>query len=228
MDAATQRMLELKGEERSNSEIAEILTLEGFKGSDGEPFNVNSVRSRIYRAAHKGKAKESDVSDKSERSEVPDLLDRGESDRISETPEVSEDTDESQLSEVAELSEEIQSTPSDKSALSEELRSQLIQIVQTEIRSIMEAQTVQISQTEEQELAPSPPARIELEEKSKAGKTVKVLPGKRVKIAGTVDKELHRLFQEWRQQKRISLSHALDTALWNFLGKPRLSFERED
>jgi hypothetical protein len=52
-----------------------------------------------------------------------------------------------------------------------------------------------------------------------------VNPGKRTKIAGTVNAELERLFQEWRESRGITLSRALDAALWHFLGKPKLSFE---
>jgi hypothetical protein len=45
------------------------------------------------------------------------------------------------------------------------------------------------------------------------------------KLAGTCDRELVRLFHDKRRELRLSVSQMLDYVLWNFLGKPRLSFQ---
>jgi hypothetical protein len=45
------------------------------------------------------------------------------------------------------------------------------------------------------------------------------------KLAGTCDSELVRLFHEKRRELRLSVSQMLDYVLWNFFGKPRLSFQ---
>jgi hypothetical protein len=45
------------------------------------------------------------------------------------------------------------------------------------------------------------------------------------KLAGTCDCELARLFHEKRRELRLSVSQMLDYVLWNFFGKPRLSFQ---
>jgi hypothetical protein len=46
-----------------------------------------------------------------------------------------------------------------------------------------------------------------------------------VKLAGTCDSELVRLFHEERRKLRLSASQMLDYVLWNFFDKPRLSFQ---
>lgn len=50
--------------------------------------------------------------------------------------------------------------------------------------------------------------------------------GKREKLATTIDSELFELVKA-RQQQGQQLSHILDSALWNYFGKPLLSFEQE-
>jgi hypothetical protein len=45
------------------------------------------------------------------------------------------------------------------------------------------------------------------------------------KLAGTCDRELVRLFHDKRRGLRLSVSQMLDYVLWNFFGKPRLSFQ---
>jgi hypothetical protein len=45
------------------------------------------------------------------------------------------------------------------------------------------------------------------------------------KLAGTCDCELVSLFHEKRRDLRLSVSQMLDYALWNFFGRPRLSFQ---
>lgn len=50
--------------------------------------------------------------------------------------------------------------------------------------------------------------------------------GKREKLATTVDSELFELVKA-RQQQGQQLSHILDSALWNYFGRPKLSFQDE-
>jgi hypothetical protein len=50
--------------------------------------------------------------------------------------------------------------------------------------------------------------------------------GKREKLATTIDSALFELVKE-RQQQGQQLSHILDSALWNYFGKPKMSFEEE-
>jgi hypothetical protein len=45
------------------------------------------------------------------------------------------------------------------------------------------------------------------------------------KLAGTCDCELVKLFHQQRRDLRLSVSQMLDYVLWNFFGKPRLSFQ---
>ena len=50
--------------------------------------------------------------------------------------------------------------------------------------------------------------------------------GKREKIATTIDSELFELVKA-RQQQGQQLSHILDSALWNYFDRPKMSFEEE-
>ena len=50
--------------------------------------------------------------------------------------------------------------------------------------------------------------------------------GRREKLAITVDGELFDRLQEMYQDG-VSISHVIDSALWHFFGKPKLSFELE-
>jgi hypothetical protein len=47
------------------------------------------------------------------------------------------------------------------------------------------------------------------------------------KLASTCDRELVKLFHQQRRELRLSVSQMLDYVLWNFFGKPRLSFQAE-
>jgi hypothetical protein len=71
-----------------------------------------------------------------------------------------------------------------------------------------------------QELAPSPP------KSAKQGR--RMLKGKRIKMASNVDAELYRLLDEKRLATGHTINHILDSALWLYFGKPKLSFELED
>ncbi len=46
------------------------------------------------------------------------------------------------------------------------------------------------------------------------------------KIASTLDEEPERLFPQSREERGLTLSRALHVAIWNFLGKPPMSFEQ--
>lgn len=50
--------------------------------------------------------------------------------------------------------------------------------------------------------------------------------GKREKLATTIDSELFELIKA-RQQQGQQLSHILDSAIWNYFQKPKLSFQED-
>ena len=50
--------------------------------------------------------------------------------------------------------------------------------------------------------------------------------GRREKLATTIDSALFELVKA-RQQQGQQLSHILDSALWNYFGRPKMSFEEE-
>jgi hypothetical protein len=50
--------------------------------------------------------------------------------------------------------------------------------------------------------------------------------GKREKLATTIDATLFELVKE-RQQSGQQLSHILDSALWHYFGRPKLSFQED-
>jgi hypothetical protein len=110
---------------------------------------------------------------------------------------------------------------SDKSAISDAMREEIRGIVREEIQAAMEGQRVPTIQTQSVDLPPLP-GKVTGPHGKPIGE------GGRVKLAGTVDERLEMLFQEWRKERGISLSRALDAALWHFLGKPPLSFEITD
>jgi hypothetical protein len=72
----------------------------------------------------------------------------------------------------------------------------------------------------EQELAPLPPRS------TKQGR--KHLSGTRIKIATNLDSVLYRLLGEKSRATGQQMNHLLDSALWNFLGKPKMSFEVDE
>ena len=51
--------------------------------------------------------------------------------------------------------------------------------------------------------------------------------GRREKLSSTVDSALFELIKQ-RQQMGQQLSHILDSALWNYFGCPKLSFQSDD
>ncbi len=98
---------------------------------------------------------------------------------------------------------------------------QIKDLVRKEVQKIMEAQRT--TRTDVRDVPPSPSGRISTE-----GRGRPVNPGGRVKLAGTVDVELERLFREECTKRGMSVSRLLDTVIWHFFGKPRLSFETSD
>ncbi|MFA6222666.1 MAG: hypothetical protein WC647_10185 [Desulfomonilaceae bacterium] len=51
--------------------------------------------------------------------------------------------------------------------------------------------------------------------------------GKREKLATTVDANLFELVKQ-RQQAGQQLSHIIDSCIWHFFGRPKLSFQSDD
>ena len=51
--------------------------------------------------------------------------------------------------------------------------------------------------------------------------------GRREKLSSTVDSALFELIKE-RQQSGQQLSHILDSALWRYFNRPKLSFQSDD
>ena len=93
----------------------------------------------------------------------------------------------------------------------------------------VELERMQISQmfqkAETKELSPLP----EADSKVKGDKGRKVNPWERVKIGVTVDRALSDLLEAKRKELGdVSLSRALDTVLWQYFGKPPLSFQQKE
>ncbi len=65
--------------------------------------------------------------------------------------------------------------------------------------------------------------KLEVCPRQPAGKTK---AGKRIKMAITMDSELYERLQGLYQQGH-SISHLIDSAVWIYLGRPKLSFELE-
>jgi hypothetical protein len=193
--------MDVDGKVQGWTSIAETLNGEGLLNTEGKPWDRNSIRNYYRRMKKPGLAERSNAS---------------ESKGIAFTSEIPERSDKP-----IEVSDKLDI--SDVTQLPEEWKLQISQMIQTELKSMMtEVQTIQTYQTGAQELAPMPSERI----KGEHGKPVN--PGGRVKLAGTVDERLEALFQQWRESKGITLSRALDTALWHFLGKPKLSFQMSE
>lgn len=95
---------------------------------------------------------------------------------------------------------------------------QIREIVRQEVDSVMS----QRIEEHPSELPPTPAEKI------KGDKGRPASPGERVKLAGTVDAELERLFREQCARRGMSVSRLLDTVLWHYFGRPRLSFETSD
>jgi hypothetical protein len=237
---AKMRICELAEQGLTDAEIAETLNQEGYRNKRGGMFKSKTVwqwRQKILTSetSDVSESKEvdsaqSDSSEPSDNTPSPSFSsDMSESSDNSQTlfiqSEQSDSSDDTEppsgLSETSDNRPAPISEPFDISEnmpLPEHWRLQIVQIVQTTVRDIMADQNIQKHQTPDQEIPPVP-------EKTEGAGGRKVALGARVKIAGTIDTRLEKLLRDWQQQRGISLSKALDAVLWNFFGKPALSFE---
>jgi hypothetical protein len=103
-----------------------------------------------------------------------------------------------------------------KSKIDDDMKAEIVKIVQSEIKAIMENQTFPKLQTE---LPPLPKEKIAGEHGRK------VAPGGRTKIASTLDAELDRLFHEWLDERGLTVSRGLDVVFWHFFDRPLLSHQ---
>jgi len=87
-------------------------------------------------------------------------------------------------------------------------------------KALDEFKTLILSEQKGQTLSPS------MEDAPRPRIFHKKKEGKREKLATTIDSALFELVKE-RQQQGQQLSHILDSALWNYFGKPKMSFEEE-
>lgn len=142
----------------------------------------------------------------------------------SDKPEVdlSDSSERSELivSESSELSQLQRATGSEASEVSEHgmTKEEILKLIRTEVASALSS--VQTFPNVPME-ADTPPEPIRKE----GGRAFVV---QRVKIAGTTDPVLLELFENERKQRKISVSRMIDTVLWNYFRKPKLSFERSD
>ncbi len=205
-----QRIRELKEKGLSNAKIAAALTVEGYKAKGGTPFTADTVSDRLYRMKQKDRqaAGASDTTETSDQLPVLTVVRR--------EPEKPVESKAVQLTVVPKSSHK-SNTP-ETPLIPKDLQTLIALMVTDEVNARMEGQKYPICQTEE----PPLPKRTATSEKGKPK-----APGERVKIAGTIDSVLGAKFDEWRLEKGITLSRALDIALWHFLGKPKLSFEKD-
>jgi hypothetical protein len=98
------------------------------------------------------------------------------------------------------------------------LRTELADLLERKLVALREEFTAMQAQQEPgnyRKLAPQP--RLEGKKYTK----------EREKLGVTVDAELMRLAQRECRERRISMSRLIDTALWHYLGNPKLSFEED-
>ncbi len=48
-----------------------------------------------------------------------------------------------------------------------------------------------------------------------------------VKLSGTIDSNLHELFEKERSERGLSVGKLLDAILWDRYGRPKLTYESE-
>ncbi len=222
MEKTTQRILELSCEGLSDQDIANTLTTEGLKNNRGHSFTSKSVQMRRLRTKDEAEKPAPDFSEITETckllSEIAEasgnMAERPETETKESFSGISEETDKPNHTDDPEFP--------DTGEIPEKWKQEIKDMIRAELKTFLSSQTVKRSITQDPDLPPMPQEKIE------GTKGRPVNPGSRAKIAGTVDSELERRFQEWRESKGISLSRALDAALWHFLGKPKLSFELQD
>jgi hypothetical protein len=206
-----QRIRELKEQGFSNAEVAEILTADGCRTKRGAPITAGMVSDRLYRMKQKDRhsVRASDTAETSDHVPVLTVVRRG--------PEEPLEPKTVQLMVVPKTSDK--PDISDTGLISGDLMALIEQMIEDKVNAMMEYQRYRIDQTAE----PPLPKRTATSNKGKPK-----APGDRVKIAGTVDSVLGTKFDKWRTEKGITLSRALDIALWHFLGKPKMSFETSE
>jgi hypothetical protein len=96
---------------------------------------------------------------------------------------------------------------------------QIVVLVKSEVERLMKVPTLQTLPT-----IPLPPERA----RTKGAKGRPVGQGERVKVGITLDKNLFDRFEQERKRTGLSASGYADVVLWNFFGKPRLSFEETE
>jgi hypothetical protein len=127
-------------------------------------------------------------------------------------------------------------TVQDKDQLLKELMEGLEDLIEDHVRAVIERVSAQVAgrvfdekianlqnvpilgRSQSEGYPPAPP----LPETVKGTRRHAVQRGK---IAGTIDVELLELFERERKERGCSASRMLDIAIWNYFGKPKLSFE---
>jgi hypothetical protein len=212
--------------------VADALNGDGYGNSRGKPWTGSAVDQAIRRHRAEQSAPQpvtepeqaipSEITEESDTPVEPELSDQ------SETGAVTPDAFDAETSAATETHEDptpaaISSIASDRSDITDTIpeawRPQILQMIQTAMETMKTDQTIQIDQTPAMGPAPTPGDRVP------GGKGKPVNPGKRVKIAGTVDAVLEKHVRRWMKKQGATLSHVLDAALWHFFGKPPLSFE---
>lgn len=224
----TKRILALTKKGWTDAEIAERLTADGVTNEKGGHFTKNAVRSRRERARKSRPPVKSDTTD---TSDIKDASVSASSEADTSAASEASPPVPSDISEPSDISLDISEKP-DMSEITgqplpEQWKRQIVQIIQAEIGRMMQSvQTLPKHQTEQavsteiidRPLPPEP-------KKIPGPKSKPIALGSRVKIAGTCDARLYTLFEQWRSKRGITLSRALDAALWHFLGQPDLSFQ---
>jgi hypothetical protein len=203
---SNRRIMELHAQGKSHAEIATQLTAEGLQTSQGKEFTANAVKTRISRA----KPHASETAEKSDGVGLSDVIEP--SDTIGSLGT----SDASVLSEVT--------LPEQHGPMPEHWKAEIMELIRGELDRMQTSQIFQKPESMERLPSPDPAAKI------KSDKGRKVNPWERVKVGVTLDKALVDLLEKERDKlgKTATLSHALDTVLWHYFGKPELSFQKQE
>lgn len=171
------------------------------------------------------------VTETSERPEVPDMSEATDVSKLSDMSEASGASERSELSETSEMPESSEAAETSEPSVMSELpepsdtpipdawRREVRDLVREEITSMMQSQTLPKVPTTGVEWPPIPPEEINPTTKRTRAR------GSREKLGVIIDAELHRLFHEWTEEHDLSYSKGLETVLWLFFDRPKLSFE---
>ena len=199
------RCLELVEEfGEDHKRIAATLNAEGYTTKVGKPYTSEGVRKSLKRtlkeaAEARAAGRHMELSEKSEASEKMKGI-------------------RSEASEASDTTMEIPLYQSADEPLPDTWKAEIINLIRGELAIMQTSQTLQ--KTSSIELAPMPTAKVD------GLKHRKVNPWERVKVGVTLDKALSDLLEAKRKELGdVSLSRALDTVLWQYFGKPPLSFE---